>query len=492
MAEIGTVINHAYRITERIDRNATSDVYLAKDIKKKDARYAVKEIIKTDDKANRLYINGLIQEANTIKEDSYPAFPRIVDVCDEEHAVYLVREYIEGKTLDQIVAKEGPQPEEKVMGWALELCDALAYLHNLPMPIIYRRLKPSKIIVNPDGKLTVLNYDMARDMDPAQADRAVAADKNGFMAPEQLFGQSDERSDIYALGATLRYLLTGIDPTVEKEAPYDGIYAEKKISEKMISLINRCTAYYADERFQSCEEMRAAITGEALARADDDMPDDRRKRGVILKTVIAILAVGVAVAAVFFFSNNSSEAPQSADATYTQLTTVPKLTGKTYEEAKQLLIIAGLEYEKIDAYSPKFKRGIVIKQDIKPNQALEKGGVVKLTVSLGPEPTEPPAPTETTPEEETTAPRRASSSNNSSSYYSSYNSADSYDDSDSGDTPEETPEDEAAASSSDGDSSASSAPDAASSAPAPETPQSAGGNEGNTPADNSASSNAGA
>ena len=118
MAEIGAVINKAYRITERIDRSATSNFYLAEDVKT-GKRCAVKEIRKTDDKANQLYISGLIQEAKSIKENSSPAFPRIIDVCEEKDAIYIVREYIEGKTLEELVQKEGPQPEDKVMGWAL-------------------------------------------------------------------------------------------------------------------------------------------------------------------------------------------------------------------------------------------------------------------------------------------------------------------------------------------------------------------------------------
>lgn len=484
MAEIGAVINKAYRITEKIDGSETSGFYLAKDIKNKKSRYAVKEIRKTDDQANQLYINSAIREANAIKENGFPAFPRIVDVCDEEDALYLVREYIDGKTLEEVVKKEGPRPEEKVTEWALELCDALAYLHNLPQPIIYRSLKPSKIIINPDGKLMLLNYDMARDIDPEQANRAAAADKNGFMAPEQLFGQSDERSDIYALGATLRCLLTGVFPVVGEDVSYDAVYEEKKISKNMIRVIDRCTSYYADERFQSCEELRAAITGERVARFEDDMPDRRRTVGIILKTAAVILVVGALIAAYFIFGNSSASPNGSPDATYTQLTTVPKVVGKTYEDAKQVLIIAGLQCERVDAYHPKVKRGIVYSQDIKPNQALEKGAVVKLKVSLGPQPTEPPPPpTETEP-----APTEAYRSSRSSSSASSYSYSDDSDDNsaDSAASQAEAPDNANSTPAPDNANSAP-APDNANSTPAPDN--NSGNNNTPSPDNNSGGAN---
>ena len=254
MSRLGVIIDNTYQLIEYINRGGMSIVYLAENIRLGN-RWAIKEIVKTDGEYNRMYIDALIHEANMMKDFDYPAFPRIVDIIEDEYALYLVMDYIEGKTLEEILFEEGPQPEERVIGWGIQLCDAMSYLHHQPSPIIYRDMKPSNVIMKSDGSLRIIDFGVARVFQPDKSNDTVALGTKGFAPPEQYVGQTDERSDIYALGATMRYLLTGVNPRSNEAVDYPALYAQLGLSDKMIRILNKCTAINPADRYQTDKEL---------------------------------------------------------------------------------------------------------------------------------------------------------------------------------------------------------------------------------------------
>lgn len=265
MTRAGTVIGGKYEILKKIGQGGMSTVYVAMDTRL-NKQWAIKEIKKSKEQDTKTLLRSLQMEANILKMVDHPVLPRIVDVIHHEGTVYVVMDYIEGRTLSEIIKKEGAQPQEKVVEWAKDLCSALEYLHSMNPPIIYRDMKPSNIMVKPNGKVKLIDFGTAKEFDVDSLADTTALGTRGYAAPEQ-FGdakgrgiyKTDARTDIYSLGATLYHILTGKNPS---EPPY----VMKPIREwnPMLSgglekIIIKCTMANPDERYQNCTELLYAL-----------------------------------------------------------------------------------------------------------------------------------------------------------------------------------------------------------------------------------------
>ncbi len=254
MAEIGTVIDGKYEILKEIGHGGMSVVYLAMD-KRLNKQWAVKEIRKKGSgKNDAVVVNSLLAEANLMKRLDHPALPRIVDIIDNGITIYVVMDYIEGESLDKILKEYGAQPEEQVVAWAKQLCDALSYLHSQKPPIIYRDMKPANVMLKPEGNIKIIDFGIAREYkEQSLADTTVLGTK-GYAPPEQYSGQTDARSDIFALGMTMHHLLTGVDP--RSGEPYAPVRQwNPEISEGVEMIIDRCVEPAAENRYQSCADL---------------------------------------------------------------------------------------------------------------------------------------------------------------------------------------------------------------------------------------------
>jgi serine/threonine protein kinase len=155
------------------------------------------------------------QEAIILGSLSHPNLPRVREVFSEYDRVYLVMDYVEGKTLHELL-EEGrgqPLPVNQVLHYALQLCDVLAYLHQQVSPIIFRDVKPTNIMITQSGQVFLINFNVARFFKDGQQRDTVFLGSRGYAPPEQhgLF-QTNPRTDIYGLGATLHFCLTGQNP----------------------------------------------------------------------------------------------------------------------------------------------------------------------------------------------------------------------------------------------------------------------------------------
>ncbi len=254
MAEIGSVIDGKYEILTEIGHGGMSVVYLAMDTHL-NKQWAVKEIKKKGNgDHDEVVINSLLAEANLMKRLDHPALPRIVDIIDNGVTIFIVMDYIEGESLDKILASSGPQPEELVIGWAKQLCDALSYLHSQKPPIIYRDMKPANVMLKPEGNIKIIDFGIAREYKEQNlADTTVLGTK-GYAPPEQYSRQTDARSDIYALGMTMHHLLTGIDPR-SGEAYRPARMWRPDVSEGLDLIIDKCVQPVAEYRYQNCQDL---------------------------------------------------------------------------------------------------------------------------------------------------------------------------------------------------------------------------------------------
>lgn len=254
MTEIGTVIDGKYEILKEIGRGGMSIVYLAMD-KRLNKQWAVKEIRKKGSgKNDEVVVNSLLAEANMMKKLDHPSLPRIVDIIDNGITIYVVMDYIEGESLDKILSEYGAQPEELVVNWAKQLCDALSYLHSQKPSIIYRDMKPANVMLKPEGNIKIIDFGIAREYKEQNlADTTVLGTK-GYAPPEQYSGQTDPRSDIFALGMTMHHLLTGVDP--RNGEPYAPVRQwNPELSEGIEIIIDRCVEPAAENRYQSCADL---------------------------------------------------------------------------------------------------------------------------------------------------------------------------------------------------------------------------------------------
>ncbi len=261
MAEIGQVINNKYEILKLIGKGGMSRVYLAMDMNIHKP-WAVKEIDKTvRDQNNEVIIQSAIAEANLIKELDHNAIVRIVDIIDEPDKIFIIEDYIDGETLNALILREGAQPQEKVIEWAIQICSALEYLHTRKPPIIYRDMKPANVMLKPEGNVKIIDFGIAREYKEHNTEDTKCLGTKGYAAPEQFGGkgQTDARTDVYCLGVTLYYLVTGKNPSEPPYEIYPIRYWNPRLSSGLEAIILKCTRPNPGERFQSCAELSYAL-----------------------------------------------------------------------------------------------------------------------------------------------------------------------------------------------------------------------------------------
>lgn len=246
-----TTFNDTYEIKSIIGKGGMSTVYLAEH-KRLRTRWAVKEVRKQQ--GARF---DFLAESNILKRLQHPMLPRIVDIFEDRDCIYIVEDFVEGITLDDLLKQQKKVDESQGLQWFRDLCGVLTYLHGQrPHPIIYRDMKPSNIMLQPDGSLKLIDFGIAREYkQESNADTTYIGTK-GYAAPEQ-FGkaQTDARTDIYSLGVTMYHLLTGKSPY---EPPYQFVSVRQlvpELSHGIEYILNKCVQSEPADRYQTVDEL---------------------------------------------------------------------------------------------------------------------------------------------------------------------------------------------------------------------------------------------
>lgn len=260
MLEIGSLVDGKYKILNKVGQGGMSVVYLAMN-EKANKQWAVKEVRKDGVLDFESVKQGLVAETDILKRLSHPNLPSIIDVIDTDESFIIIMDYIQGNSLNKALEEFGAQPQENVIEWAKQLCDVLGYLHSRQPPIIYRDMKPANIMLKPDGNVTLIDFGTAREFKEKNLADTTCLGTVGYAAPEQFggMGQTDARTDIYCLGATLYHLVTGMNPC---EPPYE-IKPIREINPTLSSglerIILKCTQRDPNDRYQSAAEMMYAL-----------------------------------------------------------------------------------------------------------------------------------------------------------------------------------------------------------------------------------------
>lgn len=305
MTKPGTVLDGKYEILKEIGRGGMSYVYLAMDTRL-NKQWAVKEVKKNaNNQQNQLVVQSLITEAHLMKKLNHPSFPRIVDIIENANTIYVVMDYVEGESLESVLKISGKQSEDDVIDWAIQLCDALEYLHTRIPPIVHRDIKPANIICQPEPKnsIKVLDLGIAKELVEKDSSGTKCIGTPGYASPEQSIPgmKLDGRSDIYSLGATMHHLLTGLDPRrnvgFKRLRLVTGRVSDK--TEGLEYIIQKCLNQDANLRYQTCSELRYDL--EHVEQLTEDYRRKQKNKVNIFVSFVSLTVVFAMLSCLFAF-----------------------------------------------------------------------------------------------------------------------------------------------------------------------------------------------
>lgn len=256
---IGKIIADKYQLLSCIGNGGMSKTYLAMSTRV-NKQWAIKVISKN---GNVILLDSVRKQNHMLMKLAHPCIPQVIDIEEDDQNIYIVREYLQGEAMDVLIKKQGVIPVETAINWTVTLCDALSYLHTRIPALIFRDMKPANIVVHPDGmQLKLIDFGIMREYDPKKTQDTTILGTKGYAAPEQYggAGQTDARTDIFALGMTLHHMVTGRNPI---NAPYVPIrQVNSSLPQRLEDIIARCIEPDANKRFQTAEELKKALLRE--------------------------------------------------------------------------------------------------------------------------------------------------------------------------------------------------------------------------------------
>jgi serine/threonine protein kinase len=256
-----TVIGKRYRVSRLLGGGGMKMVYLAEDLRLASRPCALAEMVDaiSNPDLQQQAVVSFQREADMLAQLNHEHIPRIYDRFSEQNRHYLVMEYVAGQTLEeQLKASGGKLPEDRVIEIALQVLDTLEYLHHQEPPVIYRDLKPSNIMITPNGQVKLIDFGIARHFQPLSS--ATMVGTQGYAPPEQYRGKVETRSDLYALGATMHHALSGRDPTTEP--PFSFPLLRKfcpQVNPALADLVSEALAYDVERRIRDVDEMKRRL-----------------------------------------------------------------------------------------------------------------------------------------------------------------------------------------------------------------------------------------
>jgi serine/threonine protein kinase len=269
--ERGAILQDRYRIVRQLGKGGMGAVYEAVD-QRLDTTVALKEAFSVDERLRRQFE----QEARLLAQLHHPALPRVSDYFTEGDRAFLVMQFISGADLAQIICQQpGPFPRATVIAWADQLLDALVYLHTRDRQIIHRDIKPHNLKLTSNGRIALLDFGLAKSQ-PADVSTTVSSTSifgytRRYSPLEQIQNHgTTARSDIYALGATLYHLLTGVKPTdavaratalinsqTDPLRPAEEVH--RAVGPEISAILSRAMALNPEDRYASAHEFREAL-----------------------------------------------------------------------------------------------------------------------------------------------------------------------------------------------------------------------------------------
>ena len=287
---LGTILDGKFKIVQVLGEGGMGTVYKVEQVGKPGYFRAVKElIISPNTPADELKsaIERFDKEIDLLFNLKHPLIPSLILSFQERGNYYFVMEFVPGRSLEKILEdSKSPLDEDQVINWMMKVCEALSYIHTRTPPIILRDLKPGNIMITPDDNVQLIDFGIARKFDPNKRTNTENLGTISYASPEHLGSitapgqkrsalnpgklvQTDARSDIYSLGATMYHLLTNHEPDPIQTPPAGSILAKNprlrtvRIGNRVVcpveQVIIKAMQQEPAKRFQSAEAMRAAL-----------------------------------------------------------------------------------------------------------------------------------------------------------------------------------------------------------------------------------------
>jgi formylglycine-generating enzyme required for sulfatase activity/serine/threonine protein kinase len=263
---VGKVLdNGRYLVVRHLGGGGMKEVYLAEDTRFSARRCALAILSADfpDAKAQQDAVSYFQREADLLAQLDHVHIVRVLDRFSEGQERYLVMEYVQGETLEQRLKQipGGRLSASVVVRFAIQVLDALEYLHSQKPVIIYRDLKPGNIMITMQGRVKLIDFGIARFLAPTGG-KGTMMGTIGYAPPEQYRGLAETRSDLYALGATMHHLLSGQDPQDPQRRPFD--YAPlgdlcPGIDARLAELVREALEFDIDRRVESAREFKRRL-----------------------------------------------------------------------------------------------------------------------------------------------------------------------------------------------------------------------------------------
>ncbi|HMO58474.1 MAG TPA: serine/threonine-protein kinase [Roseiflexaceae bacterium] len=256
------ILNNAgprYYITRVIKEGGQGAVFEA--IDDNEQVYAVKQMLDrfTDSRERAEAVDRFEAEARILQRLTHPRIPRVYVSYQDEGFHYLVMDFVRGEDLEDIIQRERLIAEAQVLTWAEQICDVLEYLHSRDPAIIFRDMKPSNVMIEPNGSVKLIDFGIAKTFNPTRHG-GTQIGTPGYAPPEQYQGMATPRSDVYSLGATLHHMLTGRDPRDEPPFTFPPVYALRpNVSRRTSDTVQRALQMKPEDRFASIGELRTTL-----------------------------------------------------------------------------------------------------------------------------------------------------------------------------------------------------------------------------------------
>jgi len=273
LLENGAILQDRYRIVKLLGQGGMGAVYRAWDLRLR-VPVALKEM-SPQPGLTQSVLDALRaqfqQEAAVLARLNHPNLVRVTDYFEEEGRTYLVMDFVEGQSLADLIAQQGPQPEGQVTGWATQILDALHYCHY--KGVVHRDIKPQNIIIRPDGQAVLVDFGLVKLWDPSDPRTRTAMRGLGTpeYAPPEQYGDSGDhtgpQSDLYSLAATIYHALAGQAPVTatERMAMPERFVPLRRlapnVSARTESVVMKALALPVMSRWSTAAEMRIALVG---------------------------------------------------------------------------------------------------------------------------------------------------------------------------------------------------------------------------------------